>query len=254
MVAGPAQQDRQAHPGQGRQEQAELDRIFHRPMGREPAFAMIIGRQRGLHAGKVLTPARKGGKGGLELAGMGPVLGIIDTDKRAAGMLEPVIERARLGLRRAGRQDKLARSGRPARAGGELRAGIGLFHEQDDVEPVGRPVEPGHGAGKARHGAGLMIERHQHRIDRQLGIGQLPYMRRAAEARRGRHGQQPGPPDHEDCKGGKARCQTGHKYRPKARSGPARPAIMGETLRPVRVQADRCGSANSSDRLARRAQ
>ena len=74
--------------------------IFDGELAGEPVVRGVIEIEPGLHRGEVGGAGAEGMKRVAELAGFGPVLGVVDHDIFAAGERQRVVQRLRLGARR----------------------------------------------------------------------------------------------------------------------------------------------------------
>ena len=122
-----------------------------------------------------LPPVIESLQGAAQLVGLRPVLGIVDHGEAAARERQRDVERLRFGAR-AARGDGDDRDRDAAAAGGDGGAGLAVvgFERDDDVELLGRIVEPLDGAQQAVDRGRLAVERGDDAVDRQGIVGDRP--------------------------------------------------------------------------------
>ena len=127
-----------------------------------------------------------------QLAGVGHVLGVVHGDQRSLGQRQSDVEGAGLGSRQAGWDGDRAHPGR-LRRGGQRRTGRGVvgFDEDQDLELGCRIVEGAEPADQEGHYARFSVERHQHGVARQVGVGHAPWHRVVPAVRQAGGADQP---------------------------------------------------------------
>ena len=137
-------------------------------------------------------------QGAAQLVGLRPVFGVVDHREAAAHERQRNVERLRLGAR-AGRRNGDDRNRNATAARGDGGAGLAVvgFQRDDDVELLGRIVEPLDGAQQTVDGSRLAVERGDHAVHRQRVVG---YRHRRRRRRR-------------DEGGGKAQAEPGQEQR-----------------------------------------
>ena len=185
VIGGAAQWQRHAEGSERRQQPVEKRRVFDGKQSRQPAVAAIVDDERRLQAGEVVAGAAEGGEGLAELRRMRPILGVVDRDEGAAGKGQGEGQRLRLGTRSDGRdKDDLVLPIAACGPGGGDRGGVVGFQNDLDIKTVARPVELVEGRDQIGDNRGLVIEGHQHGVDRKFGIRHAGW-RRGDRARGG---------------------------------------------------------------------
>ena len=171
VVRRAAERDRQVHRFETGQHVVEPERVLERE---EPGERVLLGVevvQCGLYADAVLVAPAERDDRGLQLLGVRPVLGVVDDEELAAGEVEPDVARLRLRLRVAGRdgdeRDGLRRVGGRGGLAGLVVVG---FEEEEDLELLLRVVEPAEVVHEQADDVGLVVHRHEDRVERQLGV------------------------------------------------------------------------------------
>ena len=165
MVARPAQHHRQTPPRESGQDAAELDRIFQRPLPRDPAGSALA-HQRRLNAGEPLPGRPERSHRRLQLIGVRTIFRVIHNGKLAPRRRQPVVERPGLGPRQSSWQHMQLGALWPAfaleREGCRLIPGFG---QQLHVEPVCRIIERTDRCGKLRRRLGFVLQSDQQCVD-----------------------------------------------------------------------------------------
>jgi len=114
-----------------------------------------------------------------ELIAPGPVLGVVDHEKFAAGERQRVVQRLRLGAgTEIGHDDYLDIAGKIERFRRRHGRLVHRLQDQFDIQLGGRPVEPRQRLNERGQHVRLAIERHEN------GVGGKRRIRNAGIARR----------------------------------------------------------------------
>ena len=138
------------------------------------AVGGIVDAEPRLHAGEAIAAAAEGLQGAAQLVWLRPVFGVVDHREAAARERQRDVERLRFGARPECRH-RDHRHGQAALAGIERSACFAIvgLDRDDDVELLGRVVEPLDRRQQSVDRRGLPVERCDHRIGRQPIVAQL---------------------------------------------------------------------------------
>ena len=171
VVGGAAQRDRRAVGVQARQQQLEPHRVLGREPARQQVLIGVVVVELRLHAGDRGVGLREGDDDLLELVGVGPVLGVEDHRDVAARQHQAVV--AGLGLRlrlRMGHDDEPEVRRQVHLLDREDRLLVVLLAEQQHVELRPGVVQPFEAADQRRQDGGLLVQRHEDRVDGQAAL------------------------------------------------------------------------------------
>ncbi len=160
----------------------------------------------------------------LQLVGRGAVAGVVDHDELAARQLQPDVAGLGLGHGVAvGDHDHAEVVGQGQLLQGLRRRRVVLLAEQEDLEAGAGVVESGQALDQAGQPGGLVVQRHQHRVDRQHALVDRRDLRRADLLRAGEqaagHGEGPVEADRGAPRGDEDDEQERGRRRPQDHAG-----------------------------------
>ena len=173
MIGGAAEKNRQPHRAEALVEHVEQRRVIQREMRGEPIMRAIVDAKAGLQTGDARGQPREQRRRAPQLARLRHILRVEHRQQRAARERRRYIHRARLGSWRAvGRDQYLVRRARPVPRQRPRRGAVVLFDDEDHVELRAGIIEPVDRPRQLKRHAGLAIQRHDQRIDRQSRVGE----------------------------------------------------------------------------------
>jgi len=177
-------------------------RLRHNTAG-EPTVRRVVDSEPRLDTGEPCIASDERFEGEPELIGLRAVFGVVNCDVRAARKQQGGIERLGFGFwADAWGNHDLERGRQIHRRQRRLRLVVVRFEDELDVELLGRVVETAQRGNKFSRRCGFLIERDDHRVDREFAVGCRE--RRATERPHRQHAQEPqrGPRQKNQTKGG----------------------------------------------------